>query len=366
MLPRTDPERIGIYRVGHLGDTVVAMPAFWTVRQRFPDARITLITVRHREDTRVQVFDVIPPGTVYDDLLAFPRRVSGGGLLSNLSRMWAIRKRRIETLVYLTARRTPTQMRRDRLFFRLAGVRSFVGMVSEVTIDRPQRPDGPLPTIQSEADVLLDHLQKDGLILPEGVTPRMDLGLSLAEREQAAAWLNMAGFGPESRLVCVAPCSKMPSKTWPEERFVEVCRELDRRYELRFVTLGGHSETGICELVARSVRRGISAAGKLSIRESAAVACLSSMYLGVDSGPMHLAASCGVPCVAVFAAVDWPGRWHPYGPGHHVHRRYVPCEGCRLDVCDKQNLCLTMIPASDVIASCCTVLDRQGNSGHPE
>ena len=59
---------------------------------------------------------------------------------------------------------------------------------------------------------------------------------------------------------------------------------------------------------------------------------------------MHLAAAVGTPCVAIMSALDWPGRWVPYGQGHIVLRRSVPCEGCLLKVCDKEGMrCLKEI-----------------------
>ena len=56
--------------------------------------------------------------------------------------------------------------------------------------------------------------------------------------------------------------------------------------------------------------------GRISPRESAAVVHHARLFLGADSGPMHLAAAGGVPCVIPFAALDLPGRWFPVGKFH--------------------------------------------------
>jgi hypothetical protein len=75
---------------------------------------------------------------------------------------------------------------------------------------------------------------------------------------------------------------------------------------------------------------------------------------------MHLAASVGTRCVAVFSARDWPGRWHPYGPGHRVLRAAIDCEGCGLVEClDRKNECLHRITVSEVVAACELVLQEK-------
>src|SRR5205085_2524024 len=98
---------------------------------------------------------------------------------------------------------------------------------------------------------------------------------------------------------------------------------------------------------------GTSAAGLLDVRTAAAVLARCRLFVGNDTGTLHLAAAAGTPCVGVFAAQDWPGRWQPYGLGHTVLRRPVPCEGCRLTVCTREGMrCLREITVEDVLAAC--------------
>ena len=78
-----------------------------------------------------------------------------------------------------------------------------------------------------------------------------------------------------------------------------------------------------------------------------------ALYLGNDTGTMHLAASAGAPCVAVFSARDWPGAWYPYGVPQRIFRTAPECEGCYLEVCvDRGNACLIAISVEEVLAGC--------------
>ena len=59
------------------------------------------------------------------------------------------------------------------------------------------------------------------------------------------------------------------------------------------------------------------------------------------------------------SALDWPGHWNPYGAGHTVLRRSVPCEGCLLKVCERERMrCLKEITVEDVVDACTTILLR--------
>lgn len=90
------------------------------------------------------------------------------------------------------------------------------------------------------------------------------------------------------------------------------------------------------------------------------------MYLGSDTGTMHMAAAMGTPCVAIFNAKDAPGQWHPCGNGHKILRTAPPCEGCGMDICPKPvTTCLDDITVDDVLRACECVLASRGTHSPP-
>jgi ADP-heptose:LPS heptosyltransferase len=58
--------------------------------------------------------------------------------------------------------------------------------------------------------------------------------------------------------------------------------------------------------------------GVLAPRQSAAALSRALVFVGHDSGPMHLGAAVGIPCVCMFGNYNRPRRWHPYGTQHRV------------------------------------------------
>jgi ADP-heptose:LPS heptosyltransferase len=90
--------------------------------------------------------------------------------------------------------------------------------------------------------------------------------------------------------------------------------------------------------------------GQLTPRESSAVYRRACVYLGHDSGPMHLAAAVQTPCVAIFSARQPAGVWFPFGLGHRVLYRPVDCRGCGLETCIvERKKCILSITVDEVM-----------------
>ncbi len=117
--------------------------------------------------------------------------------------------------------------------------------------------------------------------------------------------------------------------------------------------VGGAEDRPIAEVLLKSWKRGYSAAGALGLRPSAAAMARCRIYLGNDTGSMHLAVAVGVPCVAIFSSRAAPGLWYPYGEGHHVFRTPIDCEGCELQVCVERKMeCIRRIGVDEVVEAC--------------
>jgi ADP-heptose:LPS heptosyltransferase len=180
----------------------------------------------------------------------------------------------------------------------------------------------------------------------------MDLGLGAAEENELDAWLRSVPPSCDRPWIAFGPGSKMPAKRWPLERFFEVGAALIEKRDIWPVVLGGPEEGEMGTELVRRWRRGYNAAGTLSLRGAAAALKRCQLYIGNDTGTMHLAAAIGIPCAAVFAARDQPGKWHPYGQGHRVFRATIECEGCGLAEClDRHNDCLKRVSVQEVVTA---------------
>jgi ADP-heptose:LPS heptosyltransferase len=74
-------------------------------------------------------------------------------------------------------------------------------------------------------------------------------------------------------------------------------------------------------------------AGRLSLKETGGLIASSRLFIGPDTGPLHMAVALGTPVVALFGAAD-PGRTGPYGRPDAVVTHVVPCSPCRRRECN--------------------------------
>ena len=359
------PRRVLIFRSGQLGDMIVSVPALWAVRRHWPEAKLTLLCDVHPGRNYVLASDIFGGTGIFDDLEHYEVPAAGEARLSTALRrlrlLVQLRARRFDALVYLAPSiRLPAQLRRDVRFFRLAGLRRIYGAdhFPPVPIKRPGQ---AFPVGEHEADLLLARLQADGISVPPRGQGSLDLRLGEAEAAAVARW--QATLSPDGgrAWLGVGPGSKMPAKRWPLERFGKVVRQLILQHDIWPVVFGGREDRESGDRLLADWGRGYNAAGALSVRASAAALQRCALYLGNDTGTMHLAAAAGTPCVAVFSARDWPGAWYPYGVEQRVFRTTLDCEGCYLEACvEHKNECLNRISVEQVLAGCESVLHSQG------
>jgi heptosyltransferase-3 len=352
MGPSGQVRNVLIYRVGSLGDTVVALPALWSVRKRFADARITVLSnlPTGGDPKQAPLRAILPIPALADAFLDYAADARGWRVAVDLAR--AVRRLRPDILVYLMPPRSIRQRARDWVFFRwVCGISRIVGLRFGGDSQRHRRLGRALGECELEAVRLLRlvGLRTEGDALD---SPCFDLLLSPTERAAAARALAVWGAGTPY-IVC-APGTKMPAKDWGEERWsawASGCGDLAERY--RLVLIGAADESARADRIAGAwLGRALNLCGQLSPRESAAVIAGAELFVGNDSGPMHLADALDVPIVAVFSAHERAGIWFPWRAPNRVLRHDVPCAGCRLQVCPvRGHPCVSGIDVDDVLAA---------------
>lgn len=237
----TPGQRIVIYRIGQIGDTIISLPAIWAIRQNFPVAHVCLLTDQHPQTNHVLAICVLPREGLLDGYLTYPANSAGVNPKALLALLPKLRRQRFDTLVYLAPRqRTRWQVWRDLAFFRLAGIRYFHAHRGFEPLPGPGQ-GGSLPRVQHEADHLLYRLSLSGIPVPPPGEGCMDLRLTDREHAEASDWLT-ARLGErlgQLPLIALGPGSKWASKLWPAERFVALGQCLIARLGISPIVFGG-------------------------------------------------------------------------------------------------------------------------------
>lgn len=302
-----------IFRIGSIGDTVVALPCFHAISRAFPKSRRILLT-NCVDNARASSAESVLEGTdLIDGALYFP---SGRDKLRHsITLARQLRELNAEALVYLAPRTSGMQVYRDLLFFKAAGISRVIAAPLGVGA-RECRLDPVTGELEHEAERLARILRPAFPV--DLLRPSWDLRLRPAEQATAGDRLTtLLGWRP---IVALAPGAKILAKDWGEERWDALIALLQARIPaLSLVFVGAPDERPLTErLERRWSGPKLNFCGELTPRESAAVLAKCDLLVCHDSGPMHLAASQGTQCIALFGNFNKPRQWFPYGPKHVV------------------------------------------------
>lgn len=156
---------------------------------------------------------------------------------------------------------------------------------------------------------------------------------------------------PHLHRICIHPGSGSPAKNWPFSRFVQVSREIVRRFEAQVAFLIGpadHAEALDLDMLGHL--KSTAVLKDLSVSSLAVLLERSSLYIGNDSGPTHLAASTGIPTVALFGPTP-SAKWSPRGLQVSILQKNLPCCPCdteTLRTCMTRR-CLESITTEEVL-----------------
>jgi ADP-heptose:LPS heptosyltransferase len=352
-------ESILVYRLGSLGDTVVAIPSLHRVRRSFPKATLVMLTNKPVSGKAAALEAILGDGYFSHHSLCYPSGTRNP--LHFISLLFTIRRLRITTMVYLAAARSRKDVWRDRLFFRLCGIRRIIGLPQwESDFKLQIQPSTGL--YENEASRLACRIRELG---PVDLDDRSawDLHLEESERRKAEELIKPLKGHP---FLAVSQGTKVQANDWGAANWSELLKQLTQVLPDWGLLLLGSSDEAERAASCAAVWRGrvVNICGKSNPRVSAAALKKAAFYLGHDSGPMHLASAVGVPCVAIFSARNLPGHWYPYGDAHRIIYHKTTCHGCKLTECVAQGRrCLLGISIEEVMGVVMELLPKISSRG---
>lgn len=161
----------------------------------------------------------------------------------------------------------------------------------------------------------------------------------------------------------VHPASRWKFKCWTAERNAALLDRLAAHHRVVMTAAPDPEERALVDgILERTRAEVVDLAGRLSLKELGALTARATLFVGVDSMPMHLAAAMGTPCVALFGP-SGEGEWAPWRAVHRiVASTRHPCRPCGNDGCGggKVSECLTTLEVDEVYAAARALLVPQG------
>ena len=315
------PQRIVIYRLGSLGDTVVALPCFHKVAQVWPQAERIVLTNFPVSSKAAPLEAILRDGGLIHAAIVYPVGTR------SLHRLWTLAKQlrrlRADVLVYLTPARGLPNAIRDYAFFKLCGFKRIVGvpLTEDLQTCRTLSPSlhGQPSMEERECERLARCLHELGPIDLDD--PEM-WDLRLTEDELRAGTAVLAPLS-SSQYFAINMGGKAKEKDWGLPNWRGFLKVLSDRYpQAGLLIIGAAEDSERAQDLTESWKGPVvDACGRLNPRESAAAMRQAAAFIGHDSGPLHLAAATGVSCVGLFGDFNQPQRWHPRGRQHRIIHR---------------------------------------------
>lgn len=347
------PNNILIIRLSSLGDVLMAIPAVRAIRNHFPDARIAWLV-------EGSVGEFLACQDFIDEVMRFPR----GPLVQGLKEgnIFKIQK---EAGLFLHHLRKDTYdlivdfhgIAKSALFSMIADGKKKIGFGKMFAKEKSHLFYHNTVSGQNQRM----HKVERNMLIAEHLACTGDIPATpLKTSDDAIGYIDtfLKEAGNPSPLFAVNPFSSKGTdfKRWPLERYAELITRIKRELQGQTVILWGPGEREEAERLKEMAPDGAILACPTNIPQMFALLQKITIYIGGDTGVMHLAAAARTPVVAIFGPTDAKVN-APYGAAHTVIRKDVPCSPCKKRDCvDRQ--CLTRTTVEEVYETVCDVYKR--------
>lgn len=341
----TGPDRPGmrvlLVRLSAIGDVIHGLPVLNALREARPDAFLAWVV----ESRAAAILEGHP---ALDALVVVQR-----GWLWRPRQVWQLRRRlrqlRPDAAIDLQG------LARSAIAAWLSGARRRIGFGCQKGREGSRWLNNELiySTRPHIIDCNLELLRPLGI---ENPPVRFNLPEKTADGAWAAQWIAGEGL-PPGGFALINPGAGWPSKRWPPERYAAVAAALGQQWGVPSVVLwAGQEEQQWAQQIVAGAQGQARLAPQTSLRQLAALCRRGRMFIGSDTGPLHLAAAVGTPCVGLYGPMP-AERNGPYGPQHIAIQKAHFTGTSRQRRQAPPDLMLA-IQIEDVLAACAEILRR--------
>ncbi len=316
-LHEKDLHNIVLWMPNWIGDVVLTIPSLQALRKKFPHSRVTVVA-------RSPADELLSGHPAVDTVITLPFRPKNR-FLSSVRFAWNLRKYQFDLGVVL-----PNSLRSALLLF-LTGAKNRLGYNTE---GRDLFLTHPLSVTskQKRSQYRVDYFFKifSPLHLDEPEREFASLRPDKSDRP-VDEFLAEMEINPGDALIAVHPGTSKPERGWHTDRFAILCQKLAKMRRVKIVLLGTESEAELLQKIHRNCPQGVAhRLPAMNLREIAALIGQCELFIGNDSGMMHVAAMVNTPVVGIFG----PGSPDTSGPYmnpelQEIVTKSYPCSPCR-------------------------------------
>jgi lipopolysaccharide heptosyltransferase II len=348
--------RVLLIRLRLIGDVVLSTPVIRALRRTFPDATLTYLVER-------DAAAVVTGNPHLDEVLVVERSRGAMRVLDDLRLARTLRRRRFDVVIDMHGGPRSSWLALatgapQRIGYDVAGRR----WMYTRTVARP-RELRARHSVLNQWDLLsaVDGWVDDA---PQPARDAVEMPLDPAADARIAGRLSAAGVRSGDALIVVHVSANNPFRRWPEPAFMELVAGLAGGASQRRVILSsgpsdrqaaGRIAAGAQERLGNAAASRVLDFGEFDLSELHALIARSQLFVGGDSGPLHIAATTCTPVVAIYGPT-LPARSSPWRSPNLITESIeipnLPCRPCDQRVCAPGDYrCLTRLEPQDVLAA---------------
>lgn len=357
-----EAKHILIIRYDRLGDFVVSLPAFRSIKSQFPNVKITVVL---NESIR----SIAQANRFYDNsfFVDHAKLLSSPTYLMELIRKLraseydicydAIALRSVRSAIIAALSRSPRLVGFD-----LGILRRHI-FTSPVSVDVASQGGGSI----YEGDLVWELFSCTGLEKSPGATT---LDVPPEVEDSIGVLFNQHRLKPEDTIIGIAPSigGVDRKREWPIENYCGLISKLFQKYSCKIILLSGPGGSSICNQIASGLDFSIiNLAGRTDLLELCGVIRRLSLLITAFTGTTHIGVALGKEVITICGSTN-PDRWAGGISNNHIIRLDLPCSPCeyrlKIDQCDnemRELACMRDLDIGLVYSKACEIVDRLPN-----
>jgi ADP-heptose:LPS heptosyltransferase len=343
-------KEILVIRTDNLGDLLLGMPILKHLRNSFMGYRIILLA-------RKEWLSIVQTCPYVDEFIPWDQKRYTRNVFYRMGFARALRNHCVESAIYPAFSRDPLG---DELISccRSSQKIAFAGDLDNISLKRKATNDRYYTRLIQDPNFNVSEIDRNReftqQITGKTIDPvdfQPEIWLTQSDRIAARKLLEESGLDPSRHLIiALFPGASWEGRLWPAGRYAELADRIADSYGAKIVICGASSDLQVSsEVQLRMHRQSINLAGKTRLRDLAALFERCALFIGNETGPLHVAVTVGTSSLCIVGGGHF-GRFYPYGDGnrHRMAFKRMDCYCCNWRCIHESIRCIQEIAVEDV------------------
>lgn len=316
-----------------VGDCVMSIGSLKTLKYENPESKIYLVTKPRLDNIYRDMKEI-------EKIIILPQKITIKNFFAVIKSM-GIHKIRNGILL--------TNSFSSALLFRLAGIKYLTGYMKDLRSFMLAKKKKLPKRISHQQDLYVDLIHFFNGYKSE---KRFSNSIFLSEKQllNGNELINKLGIDKSKKLIGISPFTAYGiSKEWPKQRFLELIEKLKSSADVEIILFGSASEKNRLEKLCESTGSKVHIVSEgYSLSDAICIMKRINLFIGNDSGLMHIASALGIPLLGIFGPT-LPEKSFPFSKNSEFIYKQIYCSPCLNRVCPTEHECMTSIGVNEVI-----------------